>query len=836
MARRIEKSVRHGIIVEAESNEFDWYQREALGVILSAIGLFFTIALISYNPRDTGLFYYDSDLYFVANWAGSVGAVTADFLNHLFGLAAYLVVASLLYPAYLLLFKRSQRFVARRLAALPVLVVAAAAACSLYQLDITHSTAGGQVGFWVEYWLAQWAGVYGSALIVWAALWVSVVTVLRVSVMQLLGRGVIRFSRAIAALVQFNKLLKVPSLVVKSIVLQLRLVGAFLSGLVPRKKNGVAVGQAALKIDSAPELVQEVAVTQEPVVTMPVEPVQYHQVDTVVAATSETVEQADKATYEMLARRAVVTLVYVREQQRSPAKKWLLRVNSIGATNWFKEVGAAKAPIALAHASMAVEDKEPVFVLPDVSLFAASVTPQAQSATSAEEARERGKTLVNTLLHFGIKGSLTAILPGPVITMYEYKPDANNKISKITALEDDLAMALQAVSIRIIAPIPGKDVIGFEIANRDRAAVYFAQVVASPVFEQARGMLPFIIGVDVAGQPVVEDLTSMPHLLVSGTTGSGKSVGLNVLLMSMLCKKRPDQLRIILVDPKRLEFTPYADIPHLLFPIVTNPLRAVQVLKWVVQEMEQRYERMAHYGVRNVGEYQALAESGDVDAAGNPYEKMPFIVVMIDELADLMMVAGKEVETSIIRIAQMARAAGIHLILATQRPSVDVVTGIIKVNFPSRMAFRVSSKVDSRTILDQQGAEKLLGKGDLLFMNAASPVLMRVHGPYVSDKEITALTTHLKQQKKAQYLDLNDSLQLQHTIEENEDSLYGEVLQYLKTTDEISISSLQRHYRIGFNRSARIIEKLEMDGLIAPAQGSKPRRVLREQRAQAKGF
>jgi DNA segregation ATPase FtsK/SpoIIIE, S-DNA-T family len=468
----------------------------------------------------------------------------------------------------------------------------------------------------------------------------------------------------------------------------------------------------------------------------------------------------------------------------------------------------------------------PTYVLPPHDLI--QVPTQTLQTTVTSAMIERGKLLEQKLAHFGVKGMVTAIKPGPIITLFEYQPDINTKLSKITSLEDDLAMALQAMSIRIIAPIPGKNAVGFEIANQTREPVFAAHIFHSDLFRQSTAALPIVLGVDILGKPMVEDLVSMPHLLVGGTTGSGKSVGVNVMLTSLLLKKTPDELRLVLVDPKRLEFTPYADVPHLLFPIVTNPLKAAQVLKWVVHEMEQRYIKMAEAGVRNVLDYVAQVKNKPQPDAG-PLDSMPFIVVIIDELADLMMVAGKEVELHIVRLAQMARAAGIHMIVATQRPSVDVVTGIIKVNFPSRMAFRVSSKVDSRTILDQSGAEKLLGKGDLLFMNASSPNLQRIHGAYLSEKEIERVTAHARKERKVSYLSpaLVESISRGDAANQEEDALYEEILSFVKNVDEISISSLQRQYRIGFNRSARIIEQLEQDGLLAPAQGSKPRKVLR---------
>jgi len=473
--------------------------------------------------------------------------------------------------------------------------------------------------------------------------------------------------------------------------------------------------------------------------------------------------------------------------------------------------------------------KSKKYKLPDLNIFAGKKA-RSDKEEVAKECAQRAKMLDEKLDHFGVKGRVDAIKPGPLITMFEYKPEIDSKISKITALEDDLAMALTAQSIRIIAPIPGKNAVGFEIANASREDVLISQAIQGEEFKNPKILLPLVFGVDVVGNPVIEDMVKMPHLLIGGATGSGKSVGLNVMLVSLLCSKKPEELRLILIDPKRLEFTPYADVPHLLFPIITEPNRAVQALKWVVQEMEERYEIMSKVGVRNVVEYQKYEREGRSASDGALLKQMPFIVVIIDELADLMIVAGKDVEMQIVRIAQMARAAGIHMIVATQRPSVDVVTGLIKVNFPSRVAFRVSSKVDSRTILDAQGAEKLLGRGDMLYMNSASSDLKRVHGAYVSDAEIEKLTEHLRQEAKPQYLDLLDVLknaESQSGVGEVEDELYPQILDFVKTADEVSISMIQRKYAIGFNRSARIIEKLEYDGVVAPAQGSKPRKVLR---------
>jgi S-DNA-T family DNA segregation ATPase FtsK/SpoIIIE len=408
-----------------------------------------------------------------------------------------------------------------------------------------------------------------------------------------------------------------------------------------------------------------------------------------------------------------------------------------------------------------------------------------------------------------------------VITLFEYQPHIDTKISKIIALEDDLSLALQATSIRIIAPIPGRSVVGFEVANKQRRGVLLSHLIKSDAYQETTASLPMILGVDTIGNTVIIDLSKMPHLLMAGSTGSGKSVALNAMLISLLCKVSPDDLRLVIIDPKRLEFAPYADIAHLLFPIVTDPKLAPPVLRWVVKQMETRYEIMAQSGARNIADYRAIAQKNNLDS-------MPFIIVVIDELADLMMTAGKEVEDAIIRITQMARAAGIHLIAATQRPSVDVITGLIKVNFPSRISFRVTSKIDSRTILDCAGADKLLGKGDMLFLDANDALLKRVHGAYVLDKEIHQVIGHIKSQRAADYLDVKQVCQEDRvTVDFEQDAMYEQICQFLHEIDEVSISLLQRRFRIGYNRSARIIDMLESEGLIAPSYGGKTRKVIR---------
>lgn len=466
---------------------------------------------------------------------------------------------------------------------------------------------------------------------------------------------------------------------------------------------------------------------------------------------------------------------------------------------------------------LAIEPGTP-FRLPTYALFPAQKEHQTDTITH-HDGEQRAATLEHKLERFGIKGKVVSITQGPVVTLFEYQPSIDTKISTIVAREDDLALALQALSLRIIAPIPGRSVIGFEVAHAKRRAVLFCHLLKSSAFSSFSGLLPLILGKDTLGNDVVIDLATMPHLLVAGSTGSGKSVGLHAMIMSLLCSKTPDEIKFILIDPKRLEFAAYADIAHLLFPIVTDPARAVAVLKWAVATMEDRYATMAEAGVRNAAEY-----NSKLDPSNEAY--LPSIVIIIDELADLMMTAGKDVENLIARLAQMARAAGIHLIVATQRPSVDVITGLIKVNFPSRVAYKVTSKVDSRTILDCMGAEKLLGKGDMLFLDTKG-VITRVHGAYVTDTEISLAVNYIKAQRTAAYAELI-SLKNNEDPGEDSDELFQDVIEYLKSKDEISISLVQRVFRIGYNRSARIIDQLESSGYILPSDGAKMRKVNKE--------
>jgi S-DNA-T family DNA segregation ATPase FtsK/SpoIIIE len=443
---------------------------------------------------------------------------------------------------------------------------------------------------------------------------------------------------------------------------------------------------------------------------------------------------------------------------------------------------------------------------------------------------ERGRILQAKCGEFGVMGAVKEIHPGPVVTTYEFKPDAGVKYSKIVGLTDDLALALEAESIRIDR-VSGKGNVGIEIPNEKRETTFLRELLASEVFRHASGRLPLPLGKAVNGDVCVTDLAIMPHLLIAGATGTGKSVGLNCMIASILFRSTPDEVRMILIDPKRLELGVYDDIPHLLTPVVTDAKIAANVLKWAVTEMERRIRMLASEGVRNIEQFNNIlrAETGPPDdETGEELKPLHYIVIVIDELADLMMVSAHEVEEAITRLAQMARAVGIHLILATQRPSVDVITGLIKANFPARISYRVAARVDSRTILDSIGAEQLLGRGDMLFLPPGSARLTRIHGGYVTEHEIARLTAFLRKQGEPAYDDNVGKPERSAEAMEisDRDQLFDEAVRFVVQNGQASTSMLQRRFRIGFSRAGRLVDMMERDGIIGPADGSKPREIL----------
>ncbi len=495
-------------------------------------------------------------------------------------------------------------------------------------------------------------------------------------------------------------------------------------------------------------------------------------------------------------------------------------------------------------------EPESNFTLPPLRLLS-EPRGRAPQKVSMDALESNARLLETVLQDFGIKGEIGRVRPGPVVTLYELEPAAGIRSSRVVGLADDIARAMSAISCRV-ATVPGHNVIGIELPNSNREAVFLREILSSEVFEKSNAKLPLTLGKDIGGEPVLSDLTKMPHLLVAGTTGSGKSVGINTMILSILYRLTPEECRMILVDPKMLELSVYDGIPHLLAPVVTEPKKAVAALKWAVQEMENRYRKMSKIKVRNIEGYNARMaetlkkgetltreiqtgfdpESGEAmfETEDIKIEKLPYIVVVIDEMADLMLVAGKEIEAAVQRLAQMARAAGVHLITATQRPSVDVITGTIKANFPSRIAFQVTSKIDSRTVLGDMGAEQLLGMGDMLFMEGGGRI-QRVHGPFVSDNEVEGLVSFLKKQGQPVYVDAvtEDSDPVEMGSMEggaSGDSLYDQAVAIVTRDNRASTSYVQRRLQIGYNRAASLIEKMEEEGVISPPNHAGKREVL----------
>jgi S-DNA-T family DNA segregation ATPase FtsK/SpoIIIE len=506
-----------------------------------------------------------------------------------------------------------------------------------------------------------------------------------------------------------------------------------------------------------------------------------------------------------------------------------------------KSSAAQPKPVKPRQSQLDLRDR---YVLPPLSLLTPA-PPSASVGKLDKAALEHNARLLETVLEdFKVKGQIVEVRPGPVVTMYELEPESGIKASRVIQLADDIARNMSALSARV-ATIPGRTVIGIELPNAKREAVVLHELIASAAFEDQQAQLPIILGKNIAGDPVIADLAPMPHLLVAGTTGSGKSVGLNAMICSLLYRLTPDQCRMIMIDPKMLELSIYDDIPHLLSPVVTEPAKAIRALKWAVEQMEDRYRMMASVGVRSLSSFNEKVKSANAKGAflgrrvqtgydadnGQPiyeeeqldYQTLPQIVVIVDELADLMMTAGKEVEFLIQRLAQKARAAGIHLIMATQRPSVDVITGVIKANLPTRISFSVTSKIDSRTILGEQGAEQLLGKGDMLYMPGGKQIA-RVHGPFVSDEEVRAIADHWRGQGQPEYIsavteepeDGGWNMEGAPTGEDSaEDQLYRKALQVVAESQKASTSYVQRQLRVGYNSAARLIERMEADGMVS---------------------
>lgn len=744
-------------------------KRIAAACIFFSLGVFLTLIVLTYNPHDPSWFYFSTDAQPISNGCGALGANGAALLFYLFGSSSLLISLLFFFVAYSLLQNRLLEW--DRIGAFVLLPFVCAALYNFFLIDFLGSPFPG--------------GLIGS--------------VLHVAAVRMFDEIGALFFLLSVGLICFFLAMRIPFVAIGHYSLQIISFvfskDAFLLPLWYRIKKVVYAITSPLRwsIIYLHHLFNGSRITEA--------------ADSIVAFEQgnddDVVDISDDLFWQRYLEKDNGKCNVPDIQQKSVAVQMTIGNQPTKKQNEIKK------------------EKKQLYTLPSTDMFVVA-HEKSDNADVMSALEKRARVLEEKLERFGVFGSVISIKRGPVVTLFEYQPHIDSKISKIIALEDDLAMALQALSIRIIAPIPGRSVVGFEVANTIRNTVLLADVIKSKLFRTFSGWLPLILGQDTVGNNVVVDLAKMPHLLIAGSTGSGKSVALNAMLVSLLCKCKPDELKLILIDPKRLEFASYADIAHLLFPIVTQPKQAGPVLKWVVKRMEERYEMMTEVGARNIFDYNVLVKNND------SRDSLPFIVVVIDELSDLMMTVGKEIEDLIARITQMARAAGIHMIVATQRPSVDVITGLIKVNFPSRISFRVTSKIDSRTILDCGGADKLLGRGDMLFLDSHESLLKRVHGAYLSNSEIQKLVAHIRAKQPVQYQDITeDIIAVGSGLLDADDELYKNVLSFLEQVDEVSISLLQRRFRIGYNRSARIIDMLESQGLIAPSEGGKTRRVIR---------
>jgi S-DNA-T family DNA segregation ATPase FtsK/SpoIIIE len=756
---------------------------EIVGVALFAAALIWIVSLASYEPSDPVWFFSTGSHAVPVNFAGRVGAFLAEVSFQLFGYAAYLIPAVLVVIGWNYFWCRKVDAAGTKVAGAVLLFTCSSAFLSL--LFSTLDTGGksfrdgGYVGDWIARELAEILNRTGSLIVVITLVVLAVIMSTQFSFGRMMASvvgGVHEASeRLYVAFSEWRESRRREK--------QRREVIAKHT-----KKAGLAADKAA------------VAEAAAGVIAKPPRKREASGDDDAPAATAP-------------------AAAYGNPKSFVPPKP--PKVSMPAPTLPLNEPEPIKA-------AAAPERKKGEYTLPPAALLDAA---KAERKVDERELMDGARLLEEKCREFSVEGSVVQIHPGPVVTTFEFKPDAGVKYSKITGLADDLCLAMQAESV-LIDRIPGKSTVGIQIPNATREHISLRELLESEAYHKSSSKLSIALGKTIHGEPYIADLATMPHLLIAGSTGAGKSVGINGMLTSILYRATPDDVRMIMIDPKRLELGMYEDIPHLLTPVVVDPKQAANALRWAVREMEERYKTLASEGVRNIDQYnrnvrQAL-EGNYTPKNGEIPKTLPFIVVVIDELADLMMVASNEVEESIARLAQMARAVGIHLILATQRPSVDVITGLIKANMPSRISFRVQSKIDSRTILDSNGAEQLLGRGDMLFLPPASSRFLRLHGPYISEQESARLASFLKKQGKPTYDETitADEKSATDVLEFEKDDLYDEAARIVVSSGQASISYLQRRLRIGFSRAARLVDMMEAEGLVSPAAGGKAREVL----------
>lgn len=814
------------------------FAREMFGLFLIFCALFLLLALFSFDANDPSVNYVKSGEPAIQNLGGLFGAYAAGFLNDFFG------IGSLLWPLVLAILGAAHVSAAITLhwwrwAGFFLITICMLMAASSLDIGIGDLAGGGMVGRTLLTNSVRYLSPIGSALLFFFVLLAGIQLAANFSWLNLAKEGKCKIqhwwqtykSRTPGEAPAFRSLpqvfshissrLKISDLATKraALIERGKEFGATLLARFSKKKDPIpSLSPMPPEEESCPSSsIPDITIICPPPNTPP------------EARSIEEIPASPAADLSGEAPGQTTVSPELPEEPAPPAPVFSTQVEQVQETG-VPVHEEPKAPPPVAPMITPIFTEDPVFPGPELLN-----RPKPVVSTTPEDLEARGRALMTCFNDFGVQGELAKITPGPVVTMFEVRPAAGIRVSRIANLADDLSLALKAIAVRIQAPIPGSDTVGIEIPNATRETVNFREIVECPEFRAGIGPLTMILGKNIAGFPFLADLAKMPHMLVAGATGAGKSVCLNSILVSLLYRVSPKDMRLLLVDPKRIELAVYADLPHLVHPVVTEMDDAKNALEWAVQDMTNRYKTFERLGVRNIVAYhQKLASfGGKIPEEFADLGHMPYMVIVIDELADLMMTAARDVEMSIVRLAQLARAAGIHMILATQRPSVDVVTGLIKANFPCRISFQVTSKHDSRTILDQVGAEHLLGRGDMLFKPSGGK-LIRLHGPFLSDEEVQAVATHWKQQMAPDYqIDFSQwSGEAAQTSSGNAadnmvDPLYDEAREFVLQEGRASISLLQRHLRIGFNRAARLVEQFEKDGIVGPADGSKPRSVIR---------
>jgi S-DNA-T family DNA segregation ATPase FtsK/SpoIIIE len=775
-------------------------KEEIAGIVLIISAIAVLISLISHNALDPSPF-TSSGVWESHNLLGPFGAYISDILFQAVGYSAYI------FPFVLGYYGASKTFAGQKrpkLTAVAGTIIFIISLSSLLSLMLTMGysfSPGGVTGGLIASHAVKMFSLAGSYLIF--------ISLILMTIMVLFPVSVIELAKKVSAMVRLGINRAKPALsMAATAVMQFR---DKVRGFIRKRRLASARDEATQEEALVEEIISEIAVEEAG--------------SNGGSQSAESVALVEEAVEDFVEQSPQAELAAEKVTEKSAKAEWPKKQ----VARPRKEVAIARGPVnpyclpecpngAIAVADVTSEN----YQLPSLELLADP--PASRIMPSKDELLAKSRLLEKKLADFDIQGIVTQVYPGPVVAMFEFEPAPGVKINKIVSLSDDLALTLKAMSVRV-SPIPGKSALGIEVPNKAKEDVYLKEILAAPVFQNNPARLVIALGKDIFGNPVVTDLARMPHLLVAGATGSGKSVGMNSMVLSILYRATPKEVRMLMIDPKLLELSIYNDIPHLLLPVITTPKGAVEALKRTVLEMEYRYKLLAEKGSRNIDSFNSKIESEE--------EFLPYIVIFIDELADLMLVSKREVEEPIARIAQMARAAGIHMILATQRPSVDVITGVIKANFPSRISFQVSSKVDSRTILDTMGAEKLLGKGDMLFTTPGHK-MMRAHGAYVSEEEISEIVECIKSQQRPDYSAFQASMSGDSDdeedgmpVKEGRDTIYKKAVEIVVSSNQASISYIQRRLKIGYNKAARIMEMMEEDGIVGPpVEAGKSREIL----------